>query len=276
MNHMVDMLSAFFLNHIVIPVCLLIVFLLGGTGTAVADKQVAAHPARTIQLAWSADYGNGEQIFFSRLNGKNWTIPVQISESKHFVFKPVSAVGDDGTIWVVWPESGKKGSILQFSMYRNSSWSRPQPIETGMNDNRAVTVIVDGDNRPWIAWTGSKKSYSDVFWSRWNGTGWDAPVMAHNENKVPDLNPELVLDESGQLVLSWQTYARGKYITLSKVWDGRQWKILRSGTGENRKIIKMQTMKKLPALPECIPEPYKATLFIKSNEGAGSVRFSRL
>lgn len=276
MNSMSDMLSASFLSRIVIPVCLLIVFVLGGTGAAAADKQADPHPARKIQLVWSADYGKGEQIFFSRFNGKNWTIPVQISESKHLVFKPVSAVGADGTIWVVWPESGKKGSILQFSVYRNSSWSRPQPIETGLSDNRAVTVIVDGDNRPWIAWTGAKKSYSDVFWSRWNGTGWDAPVMAHAENKVPDLHPELALDDSGHLVLSWQTYARGEYITLSKVWDGRQWKIRRSGTGEKRGNIKMQTMEELPALPECIPEPYKATLFIKSNEGAGSIPFSRL
>lgn len=245
-------------------------------GFSAPGEQPASSPAREIQLVWSANYDHGEQVFFSRYKEDHWTIPVQISESKKFVFKPVSAAGDDGKIWVVWTESGKKGSSLKFSVYKNSRWSQAQPIETGMNDNRAVTVVVDTSGRPWLAWTGTKKTYSDVFWSRWNGTGWDTPEMAHAENNVPDVNPELAIDDSGQVILSWQTYSGGKYRTIMQWWNGRQWKILQPETKKNSEMKRVQVQKNIPSFPEFIKEPQKATLFLRTKEGAWSVPLSRL
>ncbi len=271
-----DTLSAFCRWRRTTVSCLLFIFVTGGIAFAASGGESTSSPASEIQLVWSADYGKGEQVFFSRYTGDDWTIPVQISASSKFVFKPVSAVGDDGKIWVIWTESGKKGNTLQFSVYRNSNWSRPQPIETGLNDNRAVTVIVDKSGRPWLAWTGAKKSYSDVFWSRWNGTAWDTPVMAHAANNVPDVHPELSINDSGRLFLSWQTYTEGKYRTIMQEWDGRQWRTLQSDARKKSAMKRAQVQMNIPPLPECIKEPWKATLFMKTQEGAGSFSLSGL
>ncbi|MCF6188655.1 MAG: hypothetical protein L3J49_14425, partial [Desulfobulbaceae bacterium] len=130
---------------------------------------------------------------------------------------------------------------------------------------------VDTSGRPWLAWTGAKKSYSDVFWSRWNGTDWDTPVMAHKENNVPDLHPELALDDSGRLILSWQTYMGGGYRTIMQEWDGRKWKTFQPDVKKKSAMKRSPELKNMPPLPEFIKEFQKATLFMKTKEGAGSI-----
>ncbi|MBU1232558.1 MAG: hypothetical protein KKC77_06680, partial [Proteobacteria bacterium] len=151
----------------------------------------------------------------------------------------------------------------------------PQQIDTGMDDNRAATLIVDANNTPWIAWTAAEESYSDVFWSRWNGKIWDSPLKAHGDNSVPDIHPALAIDESGQIILSWQTYADGKYMTVSQRWDGQQWQELPHVSAENIRKEKKKKSEELPEIPAFITERYKAKIFIKDTIGAGAVPLSQ-
>ena len=262
-------------SHLLVTIvsCCVLVFLSSRILSAESSEQGSS--VLDIQLVWSTNYGQGEQVFFSKYKNKDWSIPIQISESHEFVFKPVSSVGNDGRIWVVWTQKDKDGSFLQFSVY-NSSWREALPIDTGMKNNRAVTIIVDEDNTPWIAWAGIDTSYSDIFWSRWNGQGWEAPVQAHPDNKVPDINPALSLDDSGQIVLSWQTYVNGKYITITQSWDGRRWQRIPKGNEKNIGTKKIFHPEELPIMPDFIKEAHKATLFVKTNHGAVSIPFSRL
>ena len=240
-----------------------------------AQIQKESVQEQDIQLVWSANHGQGEQVFFSTYTDNQWTIPVQISNSSDFVFKPVSSVGNDGKIWVLWTQNTEKGNFLQFTV-RNSKWSEVQQIYTGMDNNRAVTVIVDANSTPWIAWTGTEESYSDVFWSRWNGQGWSKPVKAHADNNVPDVHPVLAINDSGHIVLSWQTYANEKYVTLSQYWDDRQWQQIPQGLDVTIEIKKICSSKELPPVPDFIKEPHKATFFVKTTDGAVSIPLSQL
>ena len=176
-----------------------------------------------IQLVWSADYGQGDQVFYSSYEKNTWTTPVQLSDSTEMVFHSAISSGDDGKIWAVWTRQDKKKSFLEFTVYNSSKWTKPSKIDTGMDSNKAVTIIVDKNNIAWIAWTGIEKMYSDVFWSRWNGQGWDLPVKIHADNNVPDIKPTLALSDSGQVFLSWKTFANGQYETMTKMWDGQEW-----------------------------------------------------
>ena len=226
------------------------------------------------KLVWSANYGQGEQVYFSSYEKDNWTNPVQLSDSAGMVFHSAVSSGNDGRIWVVWSRQEKKRSFLEFTFYSSSGWTQPLEINTGMDSNIAVSVIVDKNNTPWIAWSGIEKMYSDVFWSRWNGQGWDLPVKAHTDNDVPDIDSKLVLDDSGHIVLFWRTFANGKYVTVSKIWDGKQWQI--APHDSEKKIVKkiFHDRKNMPPIPEFIQERHNATLFIKGNDGAWSISLS--
>lgn len=266
-------MDLFFSTPIAFVLSVFLVVLLNGAVSAKANEQ--ATQDREIHLVWSANQGQGEQVFFSNYKKNNWTIPVQISDSEEHVFQPVSAVGDDGKIWVVWTGLLMNKRLLQFSVFEKTHWTKPRQIDTGMDDNRAATLIIDADNTPWVAWTAAAESYSDVFWSRWNGKRWDVPVKAHSDNSVPDTHPALALDESGQVVLSWQTYADGKYITISQQWDGEQWQGLSHVNAQTIRKQKNLKSEKLPEIPTVIKERYKAKIFVKDTVGAGSVPLSQ-
>lgn len=240
-----------------------------------AEREEAGTLDRELNLVWSANYDQGEQIFFSSYKKNNWTIPVQISDSEGFVFQPVSSAGADGSIWVVWTAMQKEKRLLQFSVYEAGQWIKPRRIETGMDDNRGATLIVDDNGTPWIAWTAVKEGYSDVFWSRWNGTRWESPVKVHPDNNVPDTHPALAIDESGQVLLSWRTFADGKYKTVAKKWNGEQWQKLSYASGQNGRMKKIRDFKGLSAIPEGVKERHKATIFWKDSAGAGSLPLSQ-
>ena len=228
-----------------------------------------------VKLVWSADYGHGEQVFFSSFEKNTWTSPVQLSDSTELVFHSAISSGDDGRIWAVWSRQDKKKSFLEFTIFSSSKWVKPRKINTGLDNNKSVTVIVDKNNIPWIAWAGVEDKYPDVFWSRWNGQRWDLPVKVHADNDVPDINPALVLDDSGYINLSWQTFADGKYVTVSKTWDGQQWQV----SSLDSEKVEINTIfaehKIMPNIPEFINDRRRATFFIKGNDGAGSIPLSK-
>ncbi|MBU1650473.1 MAG: hypothetical protein KKF37_14105 [Proteobacteria bacterium] len=229
------------------------------------------------ELVWSAkNYGQGEQIYYSSFKKNKWTTPVQLSHSTDLVFQPASSSGTDGKVWVVWSRQDNSGSFMQFSVYSASKWTPPRQINTGMDNNKAVTVVVDRDDTPWIAWTAIDDMYPDIFWSRWNGQEWDLPLKAHKENKVPDIQPALTLDESGHVNLSWQTYLDGKYMVVSQIWTGKQWQTVQNESGKNIRKKLMQENKKTLSIPDFVEDPRKATFFIKGNDGAGSIPLSLL
>ncbi|MDD3813780.1 MAG: hypothetical protein PHZ02_03960 [Desulfocapsaceae bacterium] len=254
--------------------CFLFIFMSSRILLAEQNVKVAQNP--NINIVWSDNNGLSEQIYFSSYMNNNWTSPVQLSDGSNFVFHPISSSGDDRKIWVVWTKRDKNGNFLQFSVYNKSQWSPQKQINTGINDNRAVTIVVDKYNTPWIAMEGTGDSYSDIYWSRWNGYGWDHFIKAHADNKVPDVQPALSIDDLGNIILSWQTFADGMYVTVSHMWDGQQWKKISPESYETSKKKMTLSQKSLPELPKFIKTPEKATLFLKTQDGAESIPLSHL
>jgi hypothetical protein len=254
--------------------CFLFVFISNRPLLAEQNESAAQNP--NINIVWSDNNGRSEQIYFSSYMNNNWTSPVQLSDGANFVFHPISSSGDDRKIWVVWTKRDKNGNFLQFSVYNKSQWSQQKQIKTDINDNRAVTIVVDKSNMPWIAIEGIGNSYSDIYWTRWNGREWEVPTKAHADNKVPDVHPALSIDAFGNIILSWQTYANGMYVTVSQTWDGQSWKKISPKADAISKKKMIQNKKRLPVLPKFIKTPEKATLFLKTQDGVESIPLSLL
>lgn len=274
MNHFQQALVFLALRRGATVLCFVAVLL----STQVLSAQPSGNSVRNdeLKLVWTADYGQGEQVYFSSYEKESWSAPVQLSDSTDLVFQSAVSSGADGRIWVIWARQDKKRSFLEFTMYDSSRWSKPQAIETGIDRNKAVTVLVDQDNTPWIAWTGIVNMYPDIFWSRWNGQAWTPPVKAHADNNVPDIHPILSLDDSGHILLSWQTISSNKYITVAQVWDGRQWQAVSKQEAEKQLLKTAELGKKtIPSIPEFIQDSRKATLFIRGNDGSVSMPLSR-
>jgi len=236
----------------------------------IADKALPEQDL-SLSLIWTADSKRGKQVLFSAFKDKKWTIPVLLTESKQQVYHAAVSSGDDGKIWAVWIREEAGGSFPQWSVYRSTGWSQPRRVVTGLDRNKAVSVIVDSANVPWIAWSGVDKKYPDIFWSRWNGEAWESAARAHAINEVPDLDPSLGLDGSGHVVLSWQTFVDGRYVTVSKNWDGQGWRTDFSSSMQAKMKNNLHERTRKITLPDFIKDPGQASLFIKGQDGAVSI-----
>lgn len=226
-----------------------------------------------IQIVWTDNYDESEQVYLSHYQKGEWSLPVQISKSNTYVFHAVSGVGSRGKRWAVWTRKDKKNHSLQWSVSSHSNWSPPQEIKSGLPDNRATTMIVDSNNTPWIVWEGARDSYSDIYWSRWKEDGWSAPERIHGANKVPDIEPELFLDSSGKIFLSYQTVQQKRYVTVSKSWDGKKWKSVAVNPGTSIKQ-RLFNPKNTIKYPQFIQKDHQATLYLRRNGTAGSTLLS--
>lgn len=230
-----------------------------------------------VMLVWSAEHGRGEQVYFSRYDRGSWSPPVQLSDDVALVFQPVVGSGSDGKVWAVWSRQDTDGSHLHYCVGNSGKWEKPRHLDTGMSSNTSAAVVVDRNNTPWLTWTGIDDTYPDIFWSRWNGKGWSAPVKAHEENNVPDLHPSLVLDEAGNVLLSWQTYAKGKYVSVTRSWDGHQWQTASSEAVTNMRLKSSNFVRReIAPVPAFIADSRKATMHIKYNGSASSILLSQL
>lgn len=211
------------------------------------------------KIVWSENKQQGEQVYFSSYERGQWTAPVQLSKDENLAFHPTISSGDDGRLWAVWTREDEKGSFLQFSIFSSSLWSEPRQIDTGMSNNKSATIVVDRDNCAWIAWTSITETYSDIYWSRWDGEKWAKPIKAHATNNVPDLNPLLSVDDSGQIILSWYTFTNGKYMTVSQKFGKRQWESISNSYRESLSV----KQRRIPHPPDHIKDLRKATISIK-------------
>jgi len=255
--------------------CLIVNLLLSHGLCAQITKSSKQEQEQDIKLVWAAqNYGQGEQIYFSNLSKNNWSPPIQLSHNSDLVFQPASSAGTDGKIWVVWSVQNDNGSFLQFTVFGSSGWMPSTQIDTGINNNKAVTMVVDRHNVPWMAWTAVTDMYPDIYWSRWDGREWQPPVRAHDENTVPDTQPALTLDESGNMKLSWQTYRDGRYRTMSQIWDGQRWQAVANNSAETIQMKWLKEDKGRFLVPRFVEDPRKASLFMRRSDGAGSISLS--
>ena len=224
-----------------------------------------------LSLIWTAAYDKNEQVYFSTYKNNVWSVPIQISDCKSYVFQATGTIAEDGTIWVVWVQSNKKGNFLYSSTFKKENWSQPKRIITGMDDNRDPVLAIDSSGTPWIAWTAVDDKYSDIFWSRWTGAGWSGALKVHVDNEVPDVNPSLQTNATRDIELSWQTFSDGNPVAVSMQWDGTSWVENSMDFRKRNFVVQKMRSENLPYLPKFIQEPYKANFFYKDNFGAGTI-----
>lgn len=275
---MTFILSRFFKYPVFLALAITCVSLLIPLSLALAiDNSSIKKKFRHLHLVWSDDIGNGEQVFFSSHNDRGWTAPVQISDHDSHLFHPTSTIDGDGTIWVVWSQADANKTSLYYTRYAKDIWSKPQRLETGMSDNRSATIITNGIGNPIIVWSAIRRSYADIFLSQWDGKSWSKPALLHEENNVPDIDPQLVKDETGQVTLTYSTFSEGKYSQVTRVFSELTHSMMDPKGMRQMPSISPQERKELPDLPLFFTaEPHRAKLFIQSETGSRSIPLDRL
>jgi lysophospholipase L1-like esterase len=173
---------------------------------------------------WSAreEWNEGESaVILSRVLEGGETPVCRISRPRGHNFSPDFAFDAFNAAWIAWIHAeGKNGRVLVLDSRTRRSWI------LNLGQPSAVTspkIIVAPGNIPWVFWESNSRGKASVFFSRFSGEEWTAPRMLETGNPYPEVNPDAVADDSGQIWLAWSGYDGNDYEIFCAPWNGLSW-----------------------------------------------------
>lgn len=157
------------------------------------------------EFIWAETDAVGSSLYISRYQDGVWGEKEVIVSNANFNFLPAlgaDSLGNHLAVWVIIKSAGK--SLLEYSFKRQGSWSAPKVVNHSFAENLAPVILFDTFNAPWIFWSANNGGNDDVYMTSYSGGVWKQPVKVNEDNDVPDILPKAWLDESGDIVVSWE------------------------------------------------------------------------
>ena len=240
---------------------------------ALVLTSLQVHAADQGMIAWGelGDATAGSyDLYFSTQDGGEWSNPEVISASPLPDILPALGSNSRGDVWLVWTQLEDVTGSLKFRRRVNGEWLAVETFVTDLKTDMAPALIVDSKGILWLAWSGVADQDDDIYYSRWLGTKWAEPALAHPDNSVPDVLPELTLSSQGNPQLSWQSYDGEKYVTMVREWDGKQWGLLRDHDMLMQRSVRQHQLydSAMKDLPVFISDFSQASLLLKGTPGS--------
>ena len=166
---------------------------------------------KMIHEVWSEQVKNKAEIFYRGKTGDSWDDAIQISALPGENVTPVVLSDDDGVIWIVWANIRRDESDLVYTVQKNGRWSEPKEINTGRKNNVAPCIVEDNNQDLWVIFSGNDGNDDDIFSMRWFDAGWNGFSRVNKANDTPDVLPYAVINDNGQLEVTWAGIEGGKY-----------------------------------------------------------------
>jgi len=178
----------------------------------------------------AAEQGKYSQdISFRTYNGKQWTKPFFITNNRLNSATPAITTDAQGNIWVMWSEANAKATELRYRIKHKVSdtWGQIKSFETGFGNNALPALITDKEGVLWSFWAAVDGEDDEIFYSRYKSGSWGKPLRIAPDNKVPDIEPTVVLTSLGKPRVNWKSFDMVTYKYRNKVaeWNKDRWDI---------------------------------------------------
>ncbi|MCW5198315.1 hypothetical protein VU07_00385 [Desulfobulbus sp. F4] len=226
-----------------------------------------AGPCQAAQqeLVWSQSDGLREEIYASSYKNETWSEPVKITDDNANNLHPALAVAPDGRKWTFWSAVNPDGISIEYAVSGNDGrWSEPVKMEMDdLSSAIAPSVLIDKSGTVWVVWAGNNGAQDEIYWSRCANGVWQKPQMINAANQVPDIRPEFLLNEQGQIEVSWEGFRDGKYAHLASVYTEGRW------SSEQKIEKKQEEPESEPELPAFVPKGSQYVLLDTGTSAAG-------
>ncbi|NNC98936.1 MAG: hypothetical protein HKN85_02015 [Gammaproteobacteria bacterium] len=177
--------------------------------------------AGQAELYW-IEPGAEHRIMSSEWNGDLWSAPRMVYSSENSLTSLAMVTDLDGAKLMVWSERFKARVVLM-KMQRAPNatrWANAALFSDLGNENMGTSMVVDRLNRIWLFWSADLGELADVYLVRRSKQGWSEPERVHGSNQVPDIRPQVELDQDGNVLVNWQSYSMvaGRYLTSNRVF----------------------------------------------------------
>lgn len=193
------------------------------SASSMAEESGSGTSAARIEIAWTESDGLRHEIFSSSYISGSWEEPVMITDDNADNLHPSIDIDANGIKWAVWTAIENSTFEIRYSTFTDGEWLEPKKIPTELESNIKPSIIIGENNIPWVVWAGNNGDLDDIYFSRYSNGEWSESVRVHEINDVPDILPFLDTDETGNPVVTWDTYRGDGYLKVKSSWSDDQW-----------------------------------------------------
>ncbi len=140
--------------------------------------------------------------------------------------KPSIAVDKSGKAYIAWQDrrNGDEDIYFASSSTYGISWTNPNVvIYSGPGDQTNPSLAIDSQGNLYVVWQDGRNPDLDIYFARSldGGKTWPMPHVPVNISGADQSNPEITVDSSGVVYVTWEDNRDGHYdIHFSKSEDG--------------------------------------------------------
>lgn len=180
-------------------------------------------PANQTQELYWVEPGPEAKILSSRNEGDSWTSPELIYSSTNACASLAIVTDRSNTKYLVWSEKSKIGTQLMLATKApgNSQWSAPRILSDFGMENNGATMVLDPSDTIWLFWSSNSGGLDDIYLRKKNQQEWSKRVRIHEPNQVPDIRPQAMMNDQGQIEVNWTKYDLdlGRYVGVSQRFE---------------------------------------------------------
>ena len=210
-------------------------------------------------VVWSQTDGSHNQIYFTTfLSEKNeWSAPVKVTDDEYRNGHPTIDAGTDGRKVLAWVAGSGSNYMIHYAVGTEGAWSKSAVIPSSLKVNLAPSVMIDDSGQTWVAWSANDGGQDEIYYSRFIGNSWTAPALVNAPNEVPDILPEISLNENKVPQVTWIGHRNGAYVKLQSTWTGQSWST-EAVVQESSQEKDTQENASIGNMPSFIQQPDKA------------------
>ena len=163
-------------------------------------------------------HGHGDHIRLMQFDGQSWHAPLDASEGKLDVWRPMIAIDRKGTIWLAWAQAVDGDWEIFSRRYTppkpgmpRGRWSATERVTKAEGTNYGVQIVSDSAGQMWATWQAWRDGNYDILLAHANAEGkWSEPKNI-SDSRANDWSPAIAADSQGRVYVVWDTYDRGNY-----------------------------------------------------------------
>jgi hypothetical protein len=179
-------------------------------------------------VTWHEDDGTSYNVHVKKWNGATWASLGGILDfnSGKNAFAPSIALDSSGNPTIAWQEPVDTSNNIYVKKWNGTTWtSLGGFLDVHANTKAELAAIaLDSSGNPIVTWNENDGTSNNIYVKKWNGTTWVSLGEHLDLNKNAEAKtPSIVLDSSGNPIVTWTESDGVTYNIYVKKWNGTTW-----------------------------------------------------